>query len=171
MAKQADLSLVVDHPPEGTFNYIDAKEDTSTEAMDLFPNGILLTKGSTRSSGASGCRPASGTLSEGLPRKVLSRGHAGRGGVEGSSSLSRELPSRAAVDPTVVSTENQQTAPGSRQRTLFPWRPEPTPRDRRGGEHASHRRGDPIDARGGESRGNGSGSGAFGPGHLFAEVP
>ncbi len=45
-ATQADLSLVLDAPPPGTFNYSDTKEYTPTEAIDLL-NGILLTKGYT----------------------------------------------------------------------------------------------------------------------------
>ncbi|MBN2476468.1 MAG: hypothetical protein JXB62_17775 [Pirellulales bacterium] len=45
-AEQADLSLVLDAPPPGTFNYTDAKEYTPTEAIDLL-NGVLLTKGYT----------------------------------------------------------------------------------------------------------------------------
>ncbi len=45
-AQQADLSLVLDAPPPGTFNYSDTKEYTPTEAIDLL-NGVLLTKGYT----------------------------------------------------------------------------------------------------------------------------
>ena len=45
-ARQADLSLVLDAPPPGTFNYTDAREYTPTEAIDLL-NGVLMTKGYT----------------------------------------------------------------------------------------------------------------------------
>lgn len=44
LAKQAELSLVLDHPPEGTFNYVDTREFTPSEAIDLL-NSVLLTKG------------------------------------------------------------------------------------------------------------------------------
>ena len=43
-AQQADLSLVLDAPPPGTFNYTDTREYTPVEAIDLL-NGVLLTKG------------------------------------------------------------------------------------------------------------------------------
>jgi arginine repressor len=46
MAEEAGLSLVMDDPPPGTFNYTDSKEYTPTEAIDLL-NGWLLTKGYT----------------------------------------------------------------------------------------------------------------------------
>jgi hypothetical protein len=42
-AEQADLSLVLDAPPPGTFNYTDSREYTPTEAIDLL-NGVLQTK-------------------------------------------------------------------------------------------------------------------------------
>lgn len=42
-AEQSDLSLVLDAPPPGTFNYTDAREYTPTEAIDLL-NGVLQTK-------------------------------------------------------------------------------------------------------------------------------
>ena len=45
-AKQADLSLVLDAPPPGTFNYSDSKSYTVVEALDLL-NGVLSTKGYT----------------------------------------------------------------------------------------------------------------------------
>ncbi len=45
-AKQADLSLVMDAPPPGTFNYTDTHEYTPAEAIDLL-NSVLLTKGYT----------------------------------------------------------------------------------------------------------------------------
>jgi len=45
-AQQADLSLVMDTPPSGTFNYSDTREYTPAEAIDLL-NGVLLTKGYT----------------------------------------------------------------------------------------------------------------------------
>lgn len=45
-AKQCDLSLVIDAPPPGTFNYSDNKDYTTTEALDLL-NSVLSTKGYT----------------------------------------------------------------------------------------------------------------------------
>ncbi|MCS7238024.1 MAG: hypothetical protein NZ899_07120 [Thermoguttaceae bacterium] len=44
LAEQAGLSLVLDAPPPGTFNYTDTREYTPTEAIDLV-NSVLLTKG------------------------------------------------------------------------------------------------------------------------------
>ncbi|MCY2992126.1 MAG: hypothetical protein NTY19_30235 [Planctomycetota bacterium] len=46
VAKQAGLSLVLESPPPGTFNYADTREYTPTEAIDLL-NGVLVTKGYT----------------------------------------------------------------------------------------------------------------------------
>ena len=43
-AQQADLSLVMDAPPQGTFNYSDNRDYTPAEAIDLL-NSVLLTKG------------------------------------------------------------------------------------------------------------------------------
>ncbi|MFP6764728.1 MAG: hypothetical protein VB858_13970, partial [Planctomycetaceae bacterium] len=45
-ADEAGLSLVMDEPPPGTFNYSDTKEYTTTEAINLL-NGWLLIKGYT----------------------------------------------------------------------------------------------------------------------------
>jgi len=45
-ADQADLSLVLDAPPPGTFNYRDSRRYTPAEALDVM-NGVLLTKGYT----------------------------------------------------------------------------------------------------------------------------
>ena len=45
-AQQADLSLVLDAPPPGTFNYSDDRQYSVAEAIDLL-NGVLLTKGYT----------------------------------------------------------------------------------------------------------------------------
>ncbi|MBX9790745.1 MAG: hypothetical protein K2Y37_17650 [Pirellulales bacterium] len=45
-AEQADLSLVLDAPPPGTFNYTDNREYSVPEAIDLL-NGVLLTKNYT----------------------------------------------------------------------------------------------------------------------------
>jgi type II secretory pathway component GspD/PulD (secretin) len=44
LAEQAGLSLVLDAPPPGTFNYTDTREYTPSEAIDLV-NSVLLTKG------------------------------------------------------------------------------------------------------------------------------
>jgi len=45
-AAQADLSMVLDAAPTGTFNYKDTREYTPGEAIDLL-NSVLLTKGYT----------------------------------------------------------------------------------------------------------------------------
>jgi type II secretory pathway component GspD/PulD (secretin) len=45
-AQQAGLSLVLESPPPGTFNYQDTREYTPTEALDVL-NSVLLTKGYT----------------------------------------------------------------------------------------------------------------------------
>ncbi|MBX7165140.1 MAG: hypothetical protein K1X74_02210 [Pirellulales bacterium] len=45
-AEQSDLSLVLDAPPPGTFNYTDSRLYSPAEAIDLL-NGVLLTKGYT----------------------------------------------------------------------------------------------------------------------------
>ena len=46
IAKEADLSLVMEVPPPGMFNYSDSKDYTTVESIDLL-NGWLLTKGFT----------------------------------------------------------------------------------------------------------------------------
>lgn len=45
-ADEAGLSLIMDSPPPGTFNYTDNRSYTPAEAIDLL-NGVLLTKGYT----------------------------------------------------------------------------------------------------------------------------
>jgi type II secretory pathway component GspD/PulD (secretin) len=45
-AEQAGLSLLIESPPPGTFNYSDTKGYTAAEALDVL-NGVLLTKGYT----------------------------------------------------------------------------------------------------------------------------
>src|SRR3954451_20560198 len=45
-AEQAGLSLLMDAPPPGTFNYTDTRSYTVPEALDVL-NGVLLTKGYT----------------------------------------------------------------------------------------------------------------------------
>ena len=45
-AERADLSLVLEAPPPGTFNYSDSKTYSTPEAIDLL-NSVLLTKGYT----------------------------------------------------------------------------------------------------------------------------
>ncbi len=45
-AQQADLSLLLETPPSGTFNYSDTRSYSSEEAIDLL-NSVLLTKGFT----------------------------------------------------------------------------------------------------------------------------
>lgn len=44
LAQQAGLSLVMEAPPPGTFNYVDDHEFTPAQAIDLL-NSVLLTKG------------------------------------------------------------------------------------------------------------------------------
>jgi type II secretory pathway component GspD/PulD (secretin) len=45
-AQQAGLSLLMESPPAGTFNYTDTRRYTPAEALDVL-NGVLLTKGYT----------------------------------------------------------------------------------------------------------------------------
>lgn len=45
-ATEADLSLVMDAPPPGTFNYVDSRAYPPSEAIDVL-NSVLLTKGYT----------------------------------------------------------------------------------------------------------------------------
>jgi type II secretory pathway component GspD/PulD (secretin) len=45
-AGQAGLSLVMESPPPGTFNYFDTRSYTTGQALDVL-NGVLLTKGYT----------------------------------------------------------------------------------------------------------------------------
>jgi type II secretory pathway component GspD/PulD (secretin) len=45
-AEQADLSLLIESPPPGTFNYYDTRAYTPAEALDVL-NSVLLTKGYT----------------------------------------------------------------------------------------------------------------------------
>lgn len=45
-AQQAGLSLLMESPPPGTFNYTDTRTYTPAEALDVL-NGVLLTKGYT----------------------------------------------------------------------------------------------------------------------------
>ncbi len=45
-AQQADLSLVLESPPSGTFNYRDSRAYTPAQALDVL-NSVLLTKGFT----------------------------------------------------------------------------------------------------------------------------
>lgn len=45
-AARASLSLIMDAPPQGTFNYTDSREYTPAQAIDLL-NSVLLTKGYT----------------------------------------------------------------------------------------------------------------------------
>jgi type II secretory pathway component GspD/PulD (secretin) len=45
-AEQDNLSLILDAPPPGTFNYTDSRSYTPAEAIDLL-NSVLLTKGFT----------------------------------------------------------------------------------------------------------------------------
>lgn len=45
-AEQSDLSLVLESPPSGTFNYTDSRRYAPAEALDVL-NSVLLTKGYT----------------------------------------------------------------------------------------------------------------------------
>lgn len=45
-ANESDLSLLMDAPPQGTFNYSDPRDYTPAQAIDLL-NSVLLTKGYT----------------------------------------------------------------------------------------------------------------------------
>ena len=45
-ADQCDLSLLMDAPPQGTFNYTDPRDYSQAQAIDLL-NSVLLTKGYT----------------------------------------------------------------------------------------------------------------------------
>ena len=45
-AEQSDLSLVLESPPSGTFNYTDRRRYSPAEALDVL-NSVLLTKGYT----------------------------------------------------------------------------------------------------------------------------
>lgn len=45
-AEQSNLSLVMDAPPEGSFNFTDTRQYTPSEAIDLL-NSVLLSKGYT----------------------------------------------------------------------------------------------------------------------------
>ena len=45
-AEQCELSLLMDAPPQGTFNYTDPREYSPSQAIDLL-NSVLLTKGYT----------------------------------------------------------------------------------------------------------------------------
>lgn len=70
IADEAGLSLVMNEPPGGVFNYSDSKEYTPTEAIDLI-NGWLLTKGYTliRRDRLLMCLP----LRDGLPENAIPR--------------------------------------------------------------------------------------------------
>ena len=67
-ARQADLSLVMDAPPPGTFNYRDNRDYTPAEAIDLL-NSVLLTKG-FRSSVAAGMLMLV-NLEDGIPPNLM----------------------------------------------------------------------------------------------------
>jgi hypothetical protein len=73
ISKEADLSLVMDTPPPGTFTYADSKDYSTTDAIDLL-NGWLLTKGFTlvRRERMLMCLDLKGGLPEGtIPRVTL----------------------------------------------------------------------------------------------------
>jgi len=73
ISKEADLSLVMETPPPGTFTYADSKDYSTIEAIDLL-NGWLLTKGFTlvRRERMLMCLDLKGGLPEGtIPRITL----------------------------------------------------------------------------------------------------
>jgi type II secretory pathway component GspD/PulD (secretin) len=73
ISKEADLSLVMETPPPGTFTYADSKDYSTIEAIDLL-NGWLLTKGFTlvRRERMLMCLNLKGGLPEGtIPRITL----------------------------------------------------------------------------------------------------
>ena len=71
IAKEADLSLVMEVPPPGVFNYSDSKDYSTVESIDLL-NGWLLTKGFTlvRRERMLMCLDLKGGLPEGAIPKV-----------------------------------------------------------------------------------------------------
>ncbi len=83
IAGEANLSLVMETPPPGTFNYKDSKEYTPTEAIDLI-NGWLLTKGFTlvRRERLLMCLNLKGGLPEGAIPQITSEDLATRGQFE-----------------------------------------------------------------------------------------
>jgi len=83
IAGEADLSLVMEAAPPGTFNYKDSKEYTPTEAIDLI-NGWLLTKGFTlvRRERLLMCLDLKGGLPEGAIPQITPEDLATRGQFE-----------------------------------------------------------------------------------------
>jgi len=83
VSKEADLSLVMETPPPGTFNYTDSKDYTPTESLDLL-NGWLLTKGFTlvRRERMLMCLDLKGGLPEGAVPRVTVAELATRGRYE-----------------------------------------------------------------------------------------
>jgi len=83
VAKEADLSLVMETSPPGTFNYTDSKDYTATESLDLL-NGWLLTKGFTlvRRERMLMCLDLKGGLPEGAVPRVTVAELATRGRYE-----------------------------------------------------------------------------------------
>ncbi len=83
IAGEADLSLVMETAPPGTFNYKDSKEYTPTEAIDLI-NGWLLTKGFTlvRRERLLMCLDLKGGLPEGAIPQITPEDLATRGRFE-----------------------------------------------------------------------------------------
>ena len=73
ISREADLSLVMETPPPGTFTYADSKDYSTIDAIDLL-NGWLLTKGFTlvRRERMLMCLDLKGGLPEGtIPRVTL----------------------------------------------------------------------------------------------------
>ena len=68
-AEQADLSLVLESPPSGTFNYRDSRAYTPAEALDVL-NSVLLTKGFTLVRG--GRMLVLVNLEDGIPPNLVS---------------------------------------------------------------------------------------------------
>ncbi len=83
IAKEADLSLVMEVPPPGMFNYSDSKDYTTVESIDLL-NGWLLTKGFTlvRRERMLMCMDLKGGLPEGAVPRITPEELATRGRYE-----------------------------------------------------------------------------------------
>lgn len=125
IAKEADLSLVMETPPPGTFNYSDSRDYTTTESIDLL-NGWLLTKGFTlvRRERMLMCLDLKGGLPEGTIPRVSPEELATRGRYEFVSVLI-PMEGRAAeavlmeVKPLLGSYGKAEALPQTQQLLVF----------------------------------------------------
>ena len=125
ISKEADLSLVMETPPPGTFNYSDSRDYTTTESIDLL-NGWLLTKGFTlvRRERMLMCLDLKGGLPEGTIPRVSPEELATRGRYEFVSVLF-PLEGRAAeavlmeVKPLLGSYGKAEALAQTRQLLVF----------------------------------------------------